>query len=157
MRTSLLLVLVGTVGMAGCIGTLPTAPTKVAAPTSLDAIGAPGGYQVRNVAIALPDLSCGGSAYPETRDAFIGGFKRAYIESWNAALDAKRLGVLTPKTAAQKKRRDYLVVPCHQADEGRGGRHARVRDQDHSNHHGAQPACRIPCRAGGVPASRLCS
>ena len=109
MRTSLLLVLVGTVGMAGCIGTLPTAPTKVAAPTSLDAIGAPGGYQVRNVAIALPDLSCGGSSYPETRDAFIGGFKRAYIESWNAALDAKRLGVMSPKTAAQKKRRDYLA------------------------------------------------
>lgn len=109
MRTSLLLILLGTLGMASCIGTLPAAPTKGAAPTSLDTIGAPGGYQVRNVPVVLPDLSCAGSAYPETRDAFIGGFKRVYIESWNAALDAKRLGVLSLKTAAQRKRRDYLA------------------------------------------------
>lgn len=109
MRTLVVLALSGIVGLAGCIGTLPAAPTRVSAPTPLSTIGAPGGYQVRNVSIALPDLSCGGSTYSETRDAFVGGFKRAYIESWNAALDAKRLSVLSPKTAAQTKRRDYLA------------------------------------------------
>lgn len=108
MRISLILALAGTIGLVGCVGTLPVAPSKVTAANVLETIGAPGGYRVRNVAIPVPDLSCGGRAYPETRDAFVGGFKRAYAASWNAALDAKRLGVLTPRTASETKRRDYL-------------------------------------------------
>ena len=110
MKVPLLLVVAGIVGLSGCIGTLPAAPTRASAATFLDTIGAPGGYQVRNITIVLPDLSCGGSVYPETRDGYLGGFKRAYIESWNGALDVKRLGVLTPKTAAQKRRRDFLAA-----------------------------------------------
>ena len=109
MKNALTVAILACTGLAGCTGTLPTAPAKAVTQNSTETIGASGGYQPRNVAIALPDLSCGGSAYPETREAYVGGFKRAYIESWNAALDAKRLGVATPKSAAQKKRRDYLA------------------------------------------------
>lgn len=112
MRLSVIFTLVAALGVAGCIAPLPglnedpkTAPLSA---TGLDAIGAPGGYQVRNVTVTLPDLSCGGKNYPETRDAFMGGFKRVFIESWNSAIEAQRLGVITAKTPAQKKRRDYL-------------------------------------------------
>jgi hypothetical protein len=108
MRNISIVALLASTGLGGCIGTLPMPPATSASPPSVQTIGASGGYQVRNVAIALPELSCGGTAYPETRDAYVGGFKRAYIESWNAALDARRLGVAVPKTAAQKKQRDYL-------------------------------------------------
>lgn len=109
MRLSVIFTLVITLGVAGCASPLPGlsegAKTSSAA---LDTIGAPGGYQVRQVTVSIPDLSCGGKSYPETRDAFVGGFKRAYIESWNGAIEAQRLGVITAKTPAQKKRRDYL-------------------------------------------------
>jgi hypothetical protein len=108
MRALPIVVMFASTGVAGCIATLPLPATNPATPASLHSIGSSGGYQVRNVSIALPDLSCGGSAYPETRGAYVGGFKRAYIESWNAALDARRLGVVVPRTAAEKKRRDYL-------------------------------------------------
>jgi len=113
MKASVLIALLATLVLTGCVSTLPTLgenPGRAAeSRAAVDVIGAPGGYQVRNLTVTLPNLSCGGKSYPETRNAFLGGFKRAYIESWNSAIEAQRLGVLTAKTPAQKKRRDYLT------------------------------------------------
>ena len=113
MKAPILIARLAPLLLTGCVGTLPTLgenPGTVAeSRAALDVVGAPGGYQVRNLTVTLPNLSCGGKSYPETRNAFLGGFKRAYIESWNSAIEAQRLGVLTATTPAQKKRRDYLT------------------------------------------------
>src|SRR5258706_16389711 len=93
--------LLGMLGIVGCATQLQELDNSSRnAATTLDAIGATGGYQVRNINVTLPDLSCSGKSYSEARDAFLGGFKRTYIEKWNGDIEAKRLAVMLGKNIA---------------------------------------------------------
>jgi hypothetical protein len=109
------------IGAGGCAGALQgldedlkrtnealAAPKRGSSSASIDVIGAAGGHRVRNVPVAVPDLSCSGKAYPGAKDAFVAGFKAGYVKTWNDALSARSPVATLARTAKQKQRLAYF-------------------------------------------------
>lgn len=109
MRILLILVIVGT-GLSGCTGTLEVlnADLKNASSASLEVIGAPGGYQVRNITVEKPSPLCSqadSSLLAEADAAFIAAVKDGYVETWNKSIAARKPAL--PRTVEQKARYSY--------------------------------------------------